>query len=222
MKEPIREVESIIRRHRLSYSQVSYVVKQARRSLGIKTERPAKRLPKNLTGEELQTFFNSVELAGNATTMLLFRLLYATGVRVSELTGMERRDVDLHARTIRVNLGKGGKDRVVPFPEELLLSLRLHLNQAQDNKFLFESRRRQRLSSRWIQLLCARYGAAAGIEAMHPHRLRHSLITNLTRKGLTDAQIQLISGHSSKKSLECYQSLGLRDVHADYSKALGS
>jgi integrase len=220
LKDAIRETASVFRRHRLEYHQVCYVVKQARRSLGIEQKRPSKRLPRNLSADELASFFSAVEQGGDAVHQLLFRLLYFTGLRVSELTAVTRLDVDLSERTIRVNLGKGGKDRVVLYPDHLQLGLRLHMESHPGHRFLFESRRRERLTSRWIQLLAKRYGDLAGIDRMHPHRLRHSLLTDLTRAGLTDAQIQLVSGHSTKRALEVYQNLALADVREDYARAM--
>jgi len=220
LKEAIRETASVFRRHRLSYDQIAYVVKQARRSLDIKQERAAKRLPRNLSAGELSAFFSAIESGGDASHQLMFRLLFFTGLRVSELTAVTRLDVDLTERTIRVNQGKGAKDRVTLYPDHLQLALRLHLESRPGQRYLFESRRRERLTSRWIQLLASRYGQAAGIEKMHPHRLRHTLLTDLTRAGLSDAQIQLISGHSTKKALEVYQSLALTDVKGDYGRAM--
>jgi integrase/recombinase XerD len=220
LKDAIRETASVFRRHRLSYDQIAYVVKQARRSLDIGHERPAKRLPRNLSAEELSAFFSAIERGGDASHQLLFRLMFFTGLRVSELTAVTRLDVELAERTIRVNLGKGAKDRVVLYPDHLQLALRLHMESNPGQRYLFESRRRERLSSRWIQLLASKYGVVAHIERMHPHRLRHTLLTDLTKAGLTDAQIQLISGHSTKKSLEVYQSLALSDVKDDYGRAM--
>jgi site-specific recombinase XerC len=56
-------------------------------------------------------------------------------------------------------------------------------------------------------------------QSLHPHSFRHQMLTWLTKSGLTDAQIQLISGHSSKKSLEVYQHIGLESVEASYQAA---
>jgi integrase/recombinase XerD len=210
----------VFRRHRLSYSQIAYVVRRARQSLDIVEKRPTKKLPRNLSGHELSSFFSAVERNGDASHQLIFRLLFFTGLRVAELTSVTRLDVNLDERMIRVNLGKGGKDRMVLYPDHLQLSLRLHMEAHPGQRYLFESRRRERLSSRWIQLLAKEYGELAGIERMHPHRLRHSLLTDLTKAGLSDAQIMLLSGHSTKKALEVYQSLALSDVREDYSRAM--
>jgi integrase len=109
---------------------------------------------------------------------------------------------------------------MVLFPESLLLALRLHLQAAPDQVFLLETRQRRQMTTRWVQLLATRYGEAAGIERMHPHRLRHTVLTNLSRSGLTDTQIQQLSGHATKKSLAVYQHLALADVAKDYQDAM--
>jgi integrase len=71
-----------------------------------------------------------------------------------------------------------------------------------------------------VQQIVARYAAEVGLpERIHPHLLRHQMLTWLTAHGLQDAQIQLISGHASKKSLEVYQHLSLADVEEGYQKA---
>lgn len=68
-------------------------------------------------------------------------------------------------------------------------------------------------------MLAKRYGEAAGIPDFHPHRLRHSLLTDLSSE-LADAQLQLVSGHATKRPLEVYQSLSLQAVQPDYQEAM--
>jgi site-specific recombinase XerD len=93
------------------------------------------------------------------------------------------------------------------------------------NHYLFESRQRRWYSARRIQQIVKYYAENAGIaEAVHPHLFRHQMLTWLTARGLPDAAIQLISGHSSKKSLEVYQHLSLAEIAKWISascKALG-
>lgn len=86
---------------------------------------------------------------------------------------------------------------------------------------MFESRQRTKFSTRRVQQLVAEYAAAAELpDRVHPHLLRHQMLTWLTAQGLPDAHIQLISGHASKKSLEVYQHLSLTQVEAGYQKAV--
>jgi integrase len=150
----------------------------------------------------------------------MYQLLWATGLRVAEFTSVTRTDIDLEARTLLVRQGKGSKDRVVPVPEQLVLALRMHMDATPQQRFLFETTRRSRYSVRYVQHLTRCYGKAAGIDDMHPHRFRHTILTVLTRAKLSDAQVQIVSGHATKKSLEVYQSLALRDVQDDYQQAM--
>jgi len=220
MADAIREVANSFRRHRLSYQQTQYVVRRARASLDISKAKPPKKLPKALSDTEVAAFFRAVTESGNAQHFLMFQLLWATGARVSEFTNIERGSVDLSSLTIAIREGKGGKDRHVPIPEQLALPLRLHLEATSEQRYLFETSRRSKISVRYMQHLTRKYGEAAGIKGMHPHLWRHTVLTQLTREKMTDAQIQLISGHSSKKSLEIYQAIALRDVTDDYQRAM--
>jgi integrase len=89
------------------------------------------------------------------------------------------------------------------------------------DRFLFESRQRTKFSARRVQQIVSEYAAAAELpEHVHPHLLRHQMLTWLTAQGLPDVQIQLISGHASKKSLEVYQHLSLAQVEAGYQRAV--
>jgi len=79
------------------------------------------------------------------------------------------------------------------------------------NTYLFESRRCEKYTSRRIQQIIAHYGQKAGIDKrVHPHLFRHQCLTELTKAGLTDAQIQKLSGHASRKSLEGYTHIALK------------
>ena len=90
-------------------------------------------------------------------------------------------------------------------------------------RHLFETRRFGSFTTRRIQQIVQGYREKAGItQPLHPHLFRHQMLSYLTSKGLTDAQIQLISGHESKKSLEVYQHLSLESVDKAYQDALQS
>jgi integrase/recombinase XerD len=151
----------------------------------------------------------------------MLRLLFYTAVRVSELTSIRVEDVDLDASKIFIELGKGSKDRYILFPDSFRLILKSHLAANPANRYLFESRQRRKYSSRRVQQIVAAYAAAVGLpDRIHPHLLRHQMLTWLTAQGVPDAQIQLISGHASKKSLEVYQHLSLAQVEAGYQSAV--
>ena len=85
------------------------------------------------------------------------------------------------------------------------------------NRYLFETTRFTPFTVRRVQQIVQAYRQKAGITRLvHPHLFRHQILTFLTTRGLSDSQIQLISGHSSKKSLEIYQHLSLESVQKAY------
>jgi len=124
---------------------------------------------------------------------------------------------------IFIDHGKGAKDRYILFPSSFRLVLKSHLRANPRNRYLFESRRCGPFTPRRIQQIVQKYPHRAGItQPVHPHLFRHQMLTFLTSRGLSDAQIQLISGHQSKKSLEVYQHLSLESVERAYQRALRS
>jgi integrase/recombinase XerD len=150
----------------------------------------------------------------------MLKFLLFTSVRVSELVSIKVTDVDLGACKVFISQGKGGKDRYILFPTSFRLILSSHLQANPKNRYLFESSQCRTYSPRRIQQIVQEYRSAAGIEQrVHPHLFRHQMLTALTRSGLSDAQIQLISGHASKQSLEVYQHIGLESVADAYQTA---
>ena len=141
-------------------------------------------------------------------------------MRVSELINIRVSDIDLDGCKIFIDSGKGNKDRYILFPSSFRLALKSFLNAHPDNDYLFESRLRQQYTSRRIQQIVREYADQSGLRrTVHPHLLRHQMLTFLTAQGLSDAKIQLISGHESRKSLELYQHLSLEAVEVEYQKA---
>lgn len=220
-----REIVNIVRRHRLTYDTLNKAARDARRATGLKPPKRGRQLPKLLPDAVLKKYFDTILGSGDLKHEILFRLLFYTAIRVSELTHIKLTDVDLTASKIFIDDGKGDRDRYVLFPESFRSLLRAYIEsrKAQDpeQEYLFESKQKRRYSEMRIRQIMYQYRDAAGIEErIHPHLLRHSMLTWLTRQGLTDAQIQLVSGHQSKKSLERYQHMALSDVKADYETAV--
>jgi integrase/recombinase XerD len=151
----------------------------------------------------------------------MLRFLLYTSIRVSELVNIKVTDVDLGNCKVFIREGKGQKDRYILFPESFRLVLGTHLSANPQNRYLFQSRHYKAYTTRRIQQIMREYGQKAGLgDRVHPHLFRHQMLTALTRAGLSDAQLQLISGHGSKKSLEIYQHLGLEAVEAAYQNAV--
>jgi integrase/recombinase XerD len=131
----------------------------------------------------------------------MLKFLFFTAVRVSQLVKIKVSDVDLGSSCKAfIDRGKGAKDRNILFPASFRLVLKSHLQANPKNRYLFETSRCGPFTPRRIQQIVQGYRAQAGItQPVHLHLFRHQMITYLTSHGLSDAQIQLISGHESKK-----------------------
>ncbi|HVC83515.1 MAG TPA: tyrosine-type recombinase/integrase, partial [Chloroflexota bacterium] len=155
--------------------------------------------------------------------MVLIKTLFYTGVRVSELVNIRLDDVDLDRCQIRINHGKGDKDRVVPFPDGFKESLGMHIKGLREKgaTYLFESSWKKQYSDRGVRRMLERYAEAAGLEhTVSPHQLRHFLLTWLKKQGIDDALIQPYSGHESRKSLEIYSRLSIGEAQEEYNKVI--
>lgn len=219
--ELVAQLVRLAKRERLSYDEFGYMCQQARKKLGLKKPKRERKLPQLLTAEELTRFFRAVREGGRVEHEIMLKLLFFTAVRVGELVKIEVRDVDLAACKVFVDQGKGSKDRYLLFPQAFGLVLRAHLAAHPKNRFLFETQRCGPYTVRRVQQIVQRYREDAGLsEAVHPHLFRHQMLTFLTGQKLSDAQIQLLSGHASKKSLEVYQHLSLDAVEGAYQQAV--
>lgn len=217
----LRPIVNLCRQARIDYARLTELFKQVRKALGL--SRPARscHLPKILPESSLRRFYEYIDKTGNLQHQIMLRLLFYTGIRVSELTRIAVDDIDLGQSKIFIASGKGDKDRYILFPESFALVLKAHLEGNPDNRYLFESQQRTKFSTRRVQQIVTQYAVEAGLtERVHPHLFRHQLLTWLTAHGMTDAQIQLISGHASKKSLEVYQHVGLESAAKPYQDAV--
>ena len=221
LSEPAREIVNLCRRLRLDYDGLRRACQHARKHLKMKPTKGGRKLPRLLTEAQLRAFYEAIDKADDTKHQILLRLLFYTAVRVSELCAIKIADVDVAAGKVFIDDGKGSKDRYVLFPQDFRLVLKAYIDSRRgEGEYLFESRMKKAYSDGRIRQIVKQYADAAGLTGVHPHLLRHQALTHLTRAKLTDAQIQLISGHASKKSLEIYQSLGLADVQADYNDAM--
>lgn len=221
--EIVTQLVRAARQAHLNYDDFGYVCQQARKKLGLKKPRRERRLPQLLSQVQLAQFFFAIQTSGNVQHEIMLKLLFFTAVRVGELVRIEVGDVDLGACKIFIDQGKGDKDRYILFPKSFQLVLRTHLAAHPNNHYLFESQRCGPFTVRRIQQIVQAYRQQAGLgDNVHPHVFRHQMITFLTSRKLSDAQIQLLSGHASKRSLEVYQHLSLESVEDAYQAAVKS
>lgn len=179
----------------------------------------SKRLPELMTENELNQFYKAVWQASNRAHMVMLKLILFTGIRNEELVNITLKDVDLDSMRIRINHGKGDKDRYVLFPPYFRGELAQYISIQKEHNavYLFESNRVHKFTTRWIREIVKNYARKAGIaKRIHPHLFRHQILTYLTSKGIVDAKIQLISGHKNRESLSVYQDLSLADIEKEY------
>lgn len=159
----------------------------------------------------------------------MLEVLYGSGLRVSELAGLNLDSVDLHGRSVRV-IGKGDKERIVPLSKHAVSSLQNYLEirntlrhpktLEQDAIALFLSERGTRIGVRRIQTLVRQYGQlGAGRADLHPHALRHSCATHMLEGGADLRVIQEMLGHSSLATTQRYTHVSLEQLMRVYDKA---
>jgi integrase/recombinase XerD len=219
--DTIAKIIQIARKERLSYDDFLYICQQVRRKLGLRRPKRERKLPQLLAEAELKRFFRVIQECGDVQHEIMLKFLFFTAVRVSELVRIKVSDVDLGRCKVFIEEAKGTKDRYILFPASFRLVLKSHLQANPKNRYLFETSHCGPFTPRRIQQIVQSYREQAGIiQPVHPHLFRHQMITYLTSRGLSDAQIQLISGHESKKSLEVYQHLSLDAVEEAYQEAV--
>jgi integrase/recombinase XerD len=217
----VARVSRLVRRAGLDYDGWRYISRRVRQECSLSPAKKRLRLPKVLTQEDFRRFYAFVDRADNVQHSLMLRLLFYTGVRVSELCNIEVGQVDLENCKIFIDQGKGSKDRYVLFGKSFATALRTHIAAHPDNRWLFQTRRSTRYSTRRVQQIVSAYAEKAGVKAT-PHTFRHQAITYLTRhSGLADAELQLITGHARRETLAIYQHVALDgDLEAKYQQAM--
>ena len=188
----------------------------------VRSPRLAKKLPSFLPIDEATALVEAKAVGGGERSrdVAVLELLYATGLRVSELVGLDLDAVDRSARTVRV-LGKGRKERIVPFGGQAARALEAHLGRRGESPGpLFLNRRGGRLTVRAIHTIVRRSAAAAGItRRVSPHTLRHTFATHLLDAGADLRAIQEFLGHSRLSTTQRYTHVGADQLMKVYDAA---
>ena len=159
----------------------------------------------------------------------ILELLYGSGLRVSELTGLNMDDIDYGSKMLRV-MGKGSKERIVPYGTKAAEAMEAYwpvrmkfLRDAKvdlGEKAIFVSYRGRRLARANVQAIVAKYGRLANLDwNLHPHALRHAFATHLLADGADLRAIQELLGHSSLSSTQRYTQATIEQLMAVYDKA---
>jgi len=194
----------------------------------VATPKQEKTVPSFLTEEEMAEFLDFprsgkvLDLRDNA----MLELLYASGIRVSELIGLNFEDLNFEERLIRVK-GKGKKERMIPFgktAEERLriyISRRMMINKGKiDEEALFLNYRGQRLSTRSVERTVSFYIQRSAVRRkISPHSLRHSFASHLLSRGADLRIIQELLGHESLATTQKYTHMDLKRLLEVYKKS---
>jgi len=201
---------------------------EANPAQGVKTPKAPKTLPRHLRPGEVERLIEAPEGDGPLIPRdrAILELLYAAGLRVSELVGLDWPDVDLSARMVRV-MGKGSKERMVPFGRPAAEALRRWLERwetvraaGDDGQPVFLNRRGTRLSDRDVRRVIDRWvDVAAVARGVQPHTLRHTFATHLLEGGADLRAIQELLGHSSLSTTQKYTHLEVERLLAVYRDA---
>lgn len=223
-KEMADQIVRLLRKQKPDPSYVKKVFQYVRKELGLRGGNTStKHLPELMTEEELNRFFKAVWQASNRMHMVMLKLILFTGIRNEELVSLKLKDVDLDGMRIGIELERSDKARQVLFPPFFHdeLAEYVSIQRAKGAVYLFESNRKSKFTRRWIREIVKRYANKAGItKRIHPHLFRHQLLTFLTRKGIVDAKVQMISGHKYRGSMAVYKELDLSDIAQEYWDAM--
>lgn len=183
-------------------------------------------LPKFLTEQEVEKLLAQPEeksVRGKRDRAML-ELLYATGLRVSELVSLELKDLNLE-QSFLLCRGKGGKDRIVPFGHSAQDALREYLQNARpkllkrDAPSLFLSSRGGPFTRQGFWKMLKKYAQHVGLEKkISPHVLRHSFATHLLERGADLRSVQLMLGHSQITTTQIYTHVSRRHLRKVYQK----
>lgn len=191
----------------------------------IEMPRIGRSLPKSLTEDEVEALLaapNTDEPLGHRDRAML-ELLYATGLRVSELINLKQNQVNLNQGVLRI-VGKGDRERLIPLGEEsqrwlkeFMEGPRVEILLERQTDYMFPTRRGDRMTRQAFWHIIKRYAQKAGVnKRLSPHTLRHAFATHLLNNGADLRVVQLLLGHSDLSTTQIYTHVArerLKDLH---------
>lgn len=214
-------------RHFYDYLKMNNIIKE-NQFKNISNPKKDKLLPNFLNYEELETIFDSIDLTTplGIRNRLIIELLYASGIRLSELTNLTLDKIDLKEQKLRV-LGKGNKERITYFGEYALKYLNIYLNGPRDellngkkSNYLLINNNGGNLSNRGVEKIIDDVIKKASLKHnISPHTLRHTFATDLLNNGADIRSVQALLGHESISTTEIYTHVTNEHLRSVYLKS---
>ena len=217
-----RELSSIRCFYRFLFKQA---IVNANPAQHVKAPKQARKLPKTLDVDEVGGLLDSgVNSVLEMRDVAMFELFYSSGLRLSELVGLNMPDIDLRGKSLRVQAGKGGKARILPIGSKAIDALQNwfeHRQASSENELaVFISTRGSRLSQRSVEYRLAQWCTKKGIQThVHPHMLRHSFASHLLQSSQDLRAVQELLGHSSISTTQIYTHLDFEHLAKVYDNA---
>ena len=197
-------------------------------AVNVESPRLGRPLPKSLTEDEVEALINAPDVSTilGLRDRAMLEVLYATGLRVSELVGLRLGQLNMRQGVIRV-VGKGNKERLVPLGEEAISWLEKYQREARMSLFagdasdvLFPSKRGRMMTRQTFWHALKRYALIAGVKkSLSPHILRHAFATHLLNHGADLRVVQMLLGHSDISTTQIYTHIArerLKDLHSEH------
>ncbi|WP_428035515.1 site-specific tyrosine recombinase XerD [Amphritea sp.] len=197
-------------------------------TLQVESPKRGRPLPKSLSESEVEALLQAPDLSDalGLRDRAMLEMLYSSGLRVSELVGLQLSQINLRQGVIRV-VGKGDKERLVPLGDEAADWLVRYLKEGRpaliadaENEVVFPSRRGQQMTRQTFWHRIKRHGLAAGVEQLpSPHVLRHAFATHLLNHGADLRVVQLLLGHSDLSTTQIYTHIArhrLQSLHQQH------
>lgn len=195
---------------------------------GIISPKMPKRLPQFVAEKDTEKLFSEIEFAEGLkgfTEMLVLKVLYNTGIRKSELIGLQEHNIDRMNSTVKV-LGKGNKERIIPVSRELINEMKLYSEEKKKlignkgHNHFFVNQRGVKLDPKQVYNIARKYiGQVTTINKKSPHILRHSFATHLMNNGADINAVKELLGHSSLAATQIYTHTGIEQLKEVYKKA---
>ena len=186
-------------------------------AIGLEPIKSEQKIKKPFTGEEMEQIRNGCQTERD---LAIVELLYSTAIRASELTGLNKEDINFIGRDIVV-FGKGKKEREVYLNARSFVHLKEYLeNRKDDNEALFVSIRKpyQRLSVSGLEEVLRKIGIRTGVANVHPHRFRRTSATDLLRAGMPIEEVKEYLGHEKLDTTMIYCSVARDNVRNSHKK----